>query len=698
MSESMRPDPSVPVHELLLDLYPRGWALSLIPVCSGTPHTHGQNPCASVGKRPVLAEWQRIYEARCGTEITPEAVARELAAHVLVGGNVGISIPHGVVVLDCDRTDTYALVRAVIPDAPAQRTGRGGHVVCRIPAGQTFQNGAHLALEPGHEVDLRTSGGQIVVEPSVHASGARYEWDGVWLPPTIAELPELPGRWAASLSAPQDRVGSTIERRPAPTGGLDDIYGRTREGGRHDKALQISRAAATAGKSAEQILAELLDWGRNSCVPPYEDVADLERIAESAVKKYGGTGGVRTEPVQADPVSARPELEPPTFPADAMVGTYALAYEALEGVTRSCASFIYGATLATLCTSIGWTRWGIYSTHRHPNCSVLLLGAPGDGKSGAIDRLVELLPVEYGAMLTRGYASDAGLARVLEDAAGKPTLWYVKEAGTLFGAMSSLSMGSKEDVCDLLDCDKKPFTRRLGKNGKSVFAVDPHLSIITATNLHYLQSILPHGFAESGLASRQLVFLRSKGDRWVPKPGTIRPDRAETIRRRLQLLVQAEQAGVEMSHAAEARWIDLATAYEREKEATPIARREIVTRVPLHAFILALVYAVDAGRRTIEVEDVERAALVMEFAKLGYWRIAERPELPTDASRGGALEARVREVMGHYPAGEKIRLRDLIKNHWRGGTAPSTAEVLRVLPDMEDIGVERDGRSVWLSR
>ena len=686
---------TVPVHETLLDLYPGGWALSLIPVCSGTPHKHGDQACASVGKRPLLGAWQQVYETRCGTQITPETVARELAAHVLAGGNVGISIPYGVVVLDCDRPETYALVRAVMPDAPAQSTGRGGHVVFRIPNGQKFQNGVRLALEPGHEVDLRTSGGQIVVEPSLHASGRSYMWEGVWLPPTIAQLPELPGRWAASLSTAQDRPGSTIA---GPSGSArlpDDVLGRTREGGRHDRALQISRAAAAAGKSAAQILRELREWGARSCVPPYEDDADLQRIAASAESKYRPAEPVHSAPESAPP---RPEPEPPTFPVDAMVGTYALAYEALEGVTRSCPSFVFGATLATLCASIGWTRWGIYSTHRHPNASVLLLGAPGDGKSGAIDRLVELLPVEHGSNLTRGYASDAGLALVLEDAGGKPTLWYVKEAGTLFGAMSSLSMGSKEDICDLLDCDKKPFTRRLGKNGKSVFAVDPHLSIVTATNLHHLQTILPPGFAESGLASRQLVFIRSKGDRWTPRPGTIRADHAAGIRRRLQMLVQAEPGGVTMSREADARWIDLATAYEREKEQTPVARREIVTRVPMHAFILALVYAVDAGRRTIEVEDIDRAALVIEFVKLGYWRLAERPELPVNAARSGALESRIREVLEAYPPGEKVRLRDLIRNHWRGGTAPSTAEVMRVLPDMEDIGLERDGKSVWLFR
>ena len=98
------------------------------------------------------------------------------------------------------------------------------------------------------------------------------------------------------------------------------------------------------------------------------------------------------------------------------------------------------------------------------------------------------------------------------------------------------------------------------------------------------------------------------------------------------------------------------------------------------------------------MEDIDRAALVIEFVKLGYWRLAERPELPVNAARSGALESRIREVLEAYPPGEKVRLRDLIRNHWRGGTAPSTAEVMRVLPDMEDIGLERDGKSVWLFR
>jgi Bifunctional DNA primase/polymerase, N-terminal len=98
--------------------------------------------------------------------------------------------PDALDVADVDGPEGVVALRAILQRAsadtrpgPLARTGGGWHLPFR-PTGL----GNRVRVLPG--VDWRGTGGLIVVWPSVHASGQRYQW--VRPLPPAGELPEVP--------------------------------------------------------------------------------------------------------------------------------------------------------------------------------------------------------------------------------------------------------------------------------------------------------------------------------------------------------------------------------------------------------------------------------------------------------------------------------------------------------------------------
>ena len=70
------------------------WVRRLVPLC-GRDHD-----CGAPGKIPHIPGWQRIPDERREQGRSVEGIADELAAHLRGGGNVGLVVPRGVIVLD----------------------------------------------------------------------------------------------------------------------------------------------------------------------------------------------------------------------------------------------------------------------------------------------------------------------------------------------------------------------------------------------------------------------------------------------------------------------------------------------------------------------------------------------------------------------------------------------------------------------
>lgn len=148
--------------------------------------------CGSPGKHPLHREWQKLATS------DPTLILAAFARDPLANFGIATGMASGVVVLDVDGAEGEATLRALealhgtLPAAPQVKTARGRHlyfVAGSIPLRNRAGARGHGL---GKGLDFRAEGGFVVVPPSVHGSGAVYEWSpgcaiGVIDPPPLPD-------------------------------------------------------------------------------------------------------------------------------------------------------------------------------------------------------------------------------------------------------------------------------------------------------------------------------------------------------------------------------------------------------------------------------------------------------------------------------------------------------------------------------
>lgn len=123
----------------------------------------GKSECPSVGKHPIFAGDWRKY-ATCDPDIVEKWWTQNPDANIAMKAE-------GLVILDVD--DTSALIELPAFDTVCSETGGGGYHYF-FKADREFSN------SPGnlpHGIDVRGSNGYVVLPPSKHYSGRKYEWE-----------------------------------------------------------------------------------------------------------------------------------------------------------------------------------------------------------------------------------------------------------------------------------------------------------------------------------------------------------------------------------------------------------------------------------------------------------------------------------------------------------------------------------------
>ena len=218
----------------------------IVHTLTGLDHT-------SKGKAPLERNWQKR------TETNLASISNDRGIGVLTG--------HGLLVVDTDideaKNGEAALVAlyerhgAGIPPEPVAQTGGGGYHRWYRVESQTPRNTASK-LGPG--IDTRGDGGQVVVPPSPHHSGRRYDWlHG--LPPALDQQPPAPAWMLALLTS------TGAEAAPLPTG-------KVAEGRRNDaltSAVGSWLAAQVVMPSRDETESYARDWNREHCDPRLPD-------------------------------------------------------------------------------------------------------------------------------------------------------------------------------------------------------------------------------------------------------------------------------------------------------------------------------------------------------------------------------------------------------------------------------------------
>jgi hypothetical protein len=186
--------------------------------------------------------------------------------------NIGAVVPDGYVVVDVDVADVETLFAAdELPQTAASRTGRGWHHIYRteVPVRPKVGVRAH--------VDLRGPGSYIVVPPSLHVSGVRYEWV-IPIEEEIADAPAWVVAVARSSRPPVDRPDGSDNTIP--------------QGKRNASLTSLAGSMRRPGMTAAEIEAALLAVNRR-CQPPLPDGA-VRRIAASVGRYPPGSGRTRS--------------------------------------------------------------------------------------------------------------------------------------------------------------------------------------------------------------------------------------------------------------------------------------------------------------------------------------------------------------------------------------------------------------------
>jgi hypothetical protein len=182
--------------------------------------------------------------------------------------NVGLAVPQGFVVVDIDDPEALLRLKAEDRHLPATakcRSPRGWHCYYRTEV--ELRNAVDLV--PG--VDLRGVGGYVLVPPSVHPSGGRYEWEVPLLPENIADAPDWLVEAARRRGA--SRVRPVEEWRAIAAQGVD-------EGARNETVASLAGHLLRREVDPFVTLNLLLCWNATRCRPPLSE-EEVARVVNS---------------------------------------------------------------------------------------------------------------------------------------------------------------------------------------------------------------------------------------------------------------------------------------------------------------------------------------------------------------------------------------------------------------------------------
>lgn len=188
--------------------------------------------------------------------------------------------PSGIWVLDIDGPageDTLAALEIEHGELPATAevtTAKGRHLYFRMPEGRDVRNSAS---QIGEKIDVRGTGGYVVLPPSPHPSGEAYEW-ARGKKPTKVGIAHAPA-WLQEMATAPMQDPETGERFYVP----DEIP----EGQRDTTIFKLGCSLRAKGLSEEAIYAALLVENRDRCQPPLSDKEIGEKAAQAAKYEAG---------------------------------------------------------------------------------------------------------------------------------------------------------------------------------------------------------------------------------------------------------------------------------------------------------------------------------------------------------------------------------------------------------------------------
>ena len=212
--------------------------------------------------------------------------------------------PSGVWALDLDSEDaakSWAAMQDEHRDrikTVVSRTKRGYHVLFKMPTDDTDIRSS--AGQVGDGIDVRGTGGYIVLPPSPHPDGGVYRWAKGRGPDEVA-IAATPDWLKAVVTKKQSGAAQRAPTLP------DTIM----QGCRNETLMSLAGSLRRRGGSRMAIFAAIQVENATRCSPPLSD-GEVEKIADSVARYEPGPSAVAGE--RLSPTQIFPEAEPLAFP------------------------------------------------------------------------------------------------------------------------------------------------------------------------------------------------------------------------------------------------------------------------------------------------------------------------------------------------------------------------------------------------
>ena len=659
----------------------------VIPLCPpnhlGVSDNH-KGKCQNPGKAPLINNWQQYAKGLPSKELVANWWASWPSANL--GGPTG---PLWGLALDIDpRHDGDLQVGGPdrpITDTVTNLTGGGGthHLFC-WPT--DLEVGNRVGLFPG--VDVRGLGGQIVLPPSVHLSGRRYEWEGGFEP---RQHPfAQPPAWLMEAL-----IGDNRKDQVGRVNYIELLSGVS-EGRRNDSAARLAGRYLHKGLSGSEVLDLLCSWNQRNHPPMAH--AELSQIIQSIASRNQTQEREISQLWQPRRLLADDEVD-----EACSLNTWTsrfLRYASQR--TDAPLAFLEAAAIAAISAAVG--RKPILSLTTSlviPTIWVMLVAdSTRYRKSTVIDLAADVLRLAELNVFAPDDFSPQRFISLMSERSGMPTLFCRDEFGGFYEGLNKLEhqAGGKQvlismhdgrnyrkELVGLKQIDKE--SGDLTRTPEVIEAKDPFLSILAGTQRDLFLSQAQPGDVFSGFLPRFGLIvpdgLRNRQDVLEMTPA-IEAQRYDLVTEVRNIFSQPTRT-MRLGTGVLERWNNYSSCLEEEAEAAPLPSiaGPVFDRMGGTALKLALISAFCDG------DVVSMAHLLAGIEVSERWRVQTYNLLASiGPSRDEKVVQRILDLVRRKPG---IKRRDVMSSLRLSAKEMDGAHA--TLMQRESLRIEEQGRA-----
>jgi len=236
-------------------------------------------------KKPTI-RWEQYQKTRPTEKQVSEWWTRWPNAGIaLVTGKLS-----GVIAIDIESIegqDAYSSLFGELHNTITQKTGKpnGIHLLFSHPKDRTYSNKVDVLNNEKAKIDVRADGGYIVIAPSIHPSGKRYEWMIDPLEMGLNDLMPLPPEVRGELLLDGRRQKDDDDVYMG-NDWVNDLLHGVDKGKRNDACAKLAGYYLRVNNGNTEIVEKIMEAWNSSNRPPLE-WKEVQKTIQSIHKRQG---------------------------------------------------------------------------------------------------------------------------------------------------------------------------------------------------------------------------------------------------------------------------------------------------------------------------------------------------------------------------------------------------------------------------